>query len=80
MTLVTIVGVWSQERSDFKRASTKCRFNLARYLSAREFEFNDRSVASTFFDVEPEPGRDCTAASTAGEYPSNGMWPYSMDS
>ncbi len=35
----------------FQTGKYKMPFNLARYLSAREFEFNDRSVASTFFDV-----------------------------
>ena len=35
----------------FKTGRYKMPFNMARYLSGREFEFADRSVASTFFDV-----------------------------
>ena len=35
----------------FKIGKYKMPFNLSRYLTAREFEFTDRSVASTFFDV-----------------------------
>lgn len=35
----------------FKIGRYKMPFSLARYLTAREFEFSDRSVASTFFDV-----------------------------
>ncbi len=35
----------------FKTGKYKMPFHLARYLSARELEFCDRSMASTFFDV-----------------------------
>ena len=35
----------------FKTGKYKMPFTMARYLSGREFEFTDRSVASTFFDV-----------------------------
>ena len=35
----------------FKTGRYKIPFTMARYLSGREFEFADRSVASTFFDV-----------------------------
>lgn len=35
----------------FRTGRWKMPFTLARYLSGREFEFSDRSVASTFFDV-----------------------------
>jgi len=35
----------------FKTGKYKMPFNLSRYLTAREFELTDRSVASTYFDV-----------------------------
>jgi hypothetical protein len=35
----------------FKTGKYKMPYDLARFLTAREFEFTDRSVASTFFDV-----------------------------
>ena len=35
----------------FKTGLYKVPFTMARYLSGREFEFTDRSVASMFFDV-----------------------------
>lgn len=35
----------------FKTGKYKIPFTMARYLSGREFEFSDRSVASTYFDV-----------------------------
>ena len=35
----------------FKTGKYKVPFTMARYLSGREFEFNDRSMASIFFDV-----------------------------
>ena len=35
----------------FRTGKYKMPFQLARYLSARELEFTDRSMASTFFDV-----------------------------
>ncbi len=35
----------------FKAGKYKVPFTLSRYLSAREFEFSDRSVASMYFDV-----------------------------
>ena len=36
---------------NFRTGKWKMPFTMARYLSGREFEFTDRSVASTFFDV-----------------------------
>ena len=36
---------------EFKTGRYKIPFTMARYLSGRELEFADRSVASTFFDV-----------------------------
>ena len=35
----------------FRTGKYKVPFTMARWLSGREFEFTDRSVASTFFDV-----------------------------
>jgi hypothetical protein len=40
----------------FKTGQYKMPFNLSRYLTAREFEFSDRSVASTYFDVNRSLG------------------------
>jgi hypothetical protein len=44
---------WGLEKGvfGFKTGKYKIPFTMARYLSGREFEFADRSVASTFFDV-----------------------------
>ncbi len=44
---------WNLERGQFRfrTGRWKMPFSLARYLSGREFEFTDRSVASMFFDV-----------------------------
>lgn len=41
---------------EFKTGRYKMPFTLARYLSGREFEFSDRSIASTFFDVNRSLG------------------------
>lgn len=35
----------------FKTGKYKMPFHMARFMSGRDFEFSDRSVASTFFDV-----------------------------
>ena len=45
--------LWGLKRRTirFKAGKYKMPFTMARYLSGREFEFTDRSVASTFFDV-----------------------------
>ena len=42
---------WEKGTFGFRTGRWKMPFHLARYLSGREFEFSDRSVASTFFDV-----------------------------
>lgn len=44
---------WGLEKGvfGFRTGKYKMPFSLARYLSGRELEFADRSVASTFFDV-----------------------------
>jgi hypothetical protein len=44
---------WQWERGSlvFKTGQYKMPFTMARSLSGREFEFSDRSMASTFFDV-----------------------------
>ena len=44
---------WGLERKAFrfKTGKYKMPFTMARYLSGREFEFADRSMSSTFFDV-----------------------------
>ena len=44
---------WGLDRGKFgfKTGKYKMPFNMARWLSGRQFEFTDRSVASTFFDV-----------------------------
>lgn len=45
--------LWGLDRATvvFKAGKYKVPFTLSRYLSAREFEFCDRSVASMYFDV-----------------------------
>lgn len=40
-----------KNRFAFRTGRWKMPFTLARYLSGREFEFSDRSVASMYFDV-----------------------------
>ncbi len=47
----------------------KMPFTLARFLSAREFEFTDRSVASTFFDVNRSLGAGAFGKLTGGRVP-----------
>lgn len=42
---------WNRGRFGFKTGRYKMPFHLSRWLSGREFEFADRSVASTYFDV-----------------------------
>lgn len=46
-------NLWGLDRGTlvFKAGKYKVPFTLSRYLSAREFEFCDRSVASMYFDV-----------------------------
>ena len=45
--------LWGLDRDTlvFKAGKYKMPFTMARYLSAREFEFADRSMASMYFDV-----------------------------
>jgi hypothetical protein len=40
-----------RDKLGFRTGKYKMPFTMARYLSGRQFEFADRSVASTFFDV-----------------------------
>lgn len=44
---------WGLDRGTFgfRTGKYKMPFHMARWLSGREFEFSDRSMASTFFDV-----------------------------
>lgn len=42
---------WDRDVLVFKAGQWKVPFTLSRYLSAREFEFADRSMASMYFDV-----------------------------
>lgn len=42
---------WQKGALVFKTGKYKMPFTMARYLSGREFEFADRALASTFFDV-----------------------------
>lgn len=42
---------WEEGRFGLKTGKYKMPFSLSRWLSGRELEFADRSVASTFFDV-----------------------------
>jgi hypothetical protein len=42
---------WDRDVFVFKAGQWKVPFTLSRYLSAREFEFSDRSMASMYFDV-----------------------------
>ncbi len=46
-------NVWGWDKGvlGIKAGKYKMPFTMARYLSGREFEFTDRSVASTYFDV-----------------------------
>ncbi|TWT34969.1 hypothetical protein KOR42_53620 [Thalassoglobus neptunius] len=43
-------------RLGFRTGKWKMPFSLARYLSGRQLEFSDRSVSSTFFDVNRSLG------------------------
>lgn len=45
--------LWCLDRGTFgfKTGKYKVPFSMARYLSGRQFEFADRSMASTYFDV-----------------------------
>ncbi len=45
-----------KNRIGFRTGRWKMPFTMARYLSGREFEFTDRSVASTYFDVNRSLG------------------------
>ncbi len=51
----------------FKTGKYKMPYNLSRYLTAREFEMTDRSVASTFFDVNRS-----LACGLAGQFERDG--------
>jgi hypothetical protein len=51
----------------FKTGKYKVPFTMARYLSGREFEFADRSMASTYFDVN--------RSLAWGLYGRTGHWP-----
>ena len=51
----------------FKTGKYKIPFTMARELSGREFQFTDRSVASTFFDVN--------RSLAWGFYGRAGCWP-----
>ncbi|QDT00587.1 hypothetical protein [Adhaeretor mobilis] len=42
---------WDKGTLVYKTGKYKMPFTMARYLTGREFEFTDRSMASTFFDV-----------------------------
>ena len=42
---------WEEDVLVFNTGKYKMPFSLARWLSSREFEFTDRSMASMFFDV-----------------------------
>lgn len=42
---------WDKEVLGFRTGKYKMPFTMARYLTGREFEFADRSMASLFFDV-----------------------------
>jgi hypothetical protein len=42
---------WNKNVFGFKTGKYKIPFTMARYLSGREFEFSDRSMASMYFDV-----------------------------
>ena len=42
---------WNRGRFGIKTGKYKMPFHFSRWLSGREFEFADRSMASTFFDV-----------------------------
>ncbi len=45
-----------EDAIQFKTGRYKVPYSMARYLSGREFEFADRSVASTFFDINRSLG------------------------
>lgn len=42
---------WNKDVLSFKTGKYKMPFTMARYLSGRELEFSDRSMASMYFDV-----------------------------
>lgn len=53
----------------FKAGRYKVPFNYARFLSAREFQFADRSVASMFFDLNRSLGWGLAGRTTLGGIP-----------
>ncbi len=63
--------VWGWEPGvlGFKTGKYKIPFTMARYLSGREFEFSDRSVASMYFDVNRSLAWGLYGARTAGRTP-----------
>jgi hypothetical protein len=56
---------------EFKTGRYKIPFSMARYLSGRELEFSDRSVASTFFDVNRSLAWGLYGERNAGHMPWN---------
>ncbi len=56
---------------EFKTGRYKMPFTLARYLSGREFQFTDRSMASTFFDVNRSLGASLGGERTDWDIPWN---------
>ena len=65
--------VWGLDKGTvgFKAGKYKMPFDMARYLSARELEFNDRSMASTFFDVNRSLAWGLYGRSQRGRIPWN---------
>jgi hypothetical protein len=63
--------VWDLDRDVlvFKAGQYKVPFTLSRYLSAREFEFADRSMASMYFDVNRSLAWGLTSRTRPGGIP-----------
>ena len=64
-------NLWGLDRRKlvFKAGEYKVPFTLSRYLSAREFEFCDRSVASMYFDVNRSLACGLSGQATPADIP-----------
>ena len=60
----------------FRTGKYKMPFHMARYISGREFEFSDRSVASTYFDVNRSLGWGLYGKTTRTRKPIN--WEFAV--
>jgi hypothetical protein len=62
---------WGLEKGilGFKTGKYKMPFTMARYMSGRDFEFSDRSMASMFFDVNRSLAWGLYGKTNSGERP-----------